>query len=102
MKLVIEQLPVLADNYIYLLHDPSTGSTAAVDPAVPEPVFEALERNIPNPTLALPAPSNPTTPLYRRESKRWRCSGRAACRRFRLVWTRNYTLIPSCAPIWRR
>lgn len=44
MKLVIEQLPVLADNYIYLLHDPSTGSTAAVDPAVPEPVFEALER----------------------------------------------------------
>lgn len=44
MKLMIEQLPVLSDNYIYLLHDPSTGATAAVDPAVPEPVLEALQR----------------------------------------------------------
>ena len=29
----IVQLPVLRDNYIYLLHDARTGMTAAVDPA---------------------------------------------------------------------
>jgi hydroxyacylglutathione hydrolase len=45
MKLVIEQLPVLADNYVYLLHDPSTGATAAVDPAVAEPVLDAVARH---------------------------------------------------------
>lgn len=44
MKLEIEQIPVLSDNYVYLLHEPSSGATAAVDPAVPEPVLEALRR----------------------------------------------------------
>lgn len=44
MTLVIEQVPVLADNYIYLLHEPSTGATAAVDPAVEEPVLAVLRR----------------------------------------------------------
>jgi hydroxyacylglutathione hydrolase len=41
-KLLIEQIPVLRDNYVYLLHDPDSGATAVVDPAVAEPVLERL------------------------------------------------------------
>jgi hydroxyacylglutathione hydrolase len=41
-KLQIEQIPVLRDNYVYLLHDPESGATAVVDPAVAEPVEERL------------------------------------------------------------
>jgi hydroxyacylglutathione hydrolase len=40
--LSIVQLPVLNDNYIYLLHEPETGVTAVVDPAVAQPVLDAL------------------------------------------------------------
>lgn len=40
--LKILQLPVLADNYIYLLHEPVSGKTAVVDPAIAEPVITAL------------------------------------------------------------
>lgn len=43
-RLDIEQIPVLNDNYVYLLHDPETGATGVVDPAVVEPVMEALDR----------------------------------------------------------
>lgn len=43
-RLDIEQIPVLRDNYIYLVHDPATGTCAAIDPAVAEPVLAALER----------------------------------------------------------
>jgi hydroxyacylglutathione hydrolase len=39
----IHPVPVLSDNYIWLLHDPETGATAAVDPAEAEPVLEALD-----------------------------------------------------------
>lgn len=42
--LEIEQLAVLRDNYVYLLHDPQSGATAAVDPAVAGPVLERLDR----------------------------------------------------------
>lgn len=35
-------LPVLNDNYIYLLHDCVSGETAAVDPALAQPVLDAL------------------------------------------------------------
>jgi hydroxyacylglutathione hydrolase len=42
--LQIEQLPVLSDNYVYLIRDPATGQTGVVDPAVAEPVLEALTR----------------------------------------------------------
>lgn len=42
--LEIEQIPVLRDNYVWLLHDPASGATAAVDPAVPDPVLERLEQ----------------------------------------------------------
>jgi hydroxyacylglutathione hydrolase len=38
----IEILPALADNYIYLLHEPETGTTAAVDPADAQVVLDAL------------------------------------------------------------
>lgn len=40
--LEIIQLPALTDNYIYLLHEPVSGETAAVDPADAEPVIVAL------------------------------------------------------------
>jgi hydroxyacylglutathione hydrolase len=42
--LVIEQIPVLADNYVYLAHDPGSGATAAIDPAAAEPVLAVLAR----------------------------------------------------------
>jgi hydroxyacylglutathione hydrolase len=38
----IRQLPVLKDNYVYLVHEPRTGATAAVDPAEAEPVLACL------------------------------------------------------------
>ncbi|MEL6342869.1 MAG: hydroxyacylglutathione hydrolase [Myxococcota bacterium] len=40
--LEIVQVPVLQDNYLYLIHDPVTGSTAAIDPAVAPPARDAL------------------------------------------------------------
>lgn len=43
--LEIEQIPVLNDNYIYLIHDTESGDTAAVDPAVSEPVLSVLKQN---------------------------------------------------------
>ncbi len=43
--LTILQLPVLNDNYIYLLHDAASGDTAAVDPAVAQPVLDVLAKN---------------------------------------------------------
>lgn len=42
--LTILQLPALNDNYIYLLHDPVSGETATVDPAVAGPVLDVLEQ----------------------------------------------------------
>ncbi|MDY0881366.1 hydroxyacylglutathione hydrolase [Dongia soli] len=42
--LEIVQIPVLSDNYVYLAHDPSSGATAVVDPAVAGPVLEAAGR----------------------------------------------------------
>jgi len=39
----ILQIPVLTDNYIYLLHDPVSGETAVVDPALAQPVFDVLD-----------------------------------------------------------
>ncbi|MBM3491074.1 MAG: hydroxyacylglutathione hydrolase [Alphaproteobacteria bacterium] len=41
-RLAIEQIPVLSDNYVYLVHEPQAGLTAVVDPAVAEPVQERL------------------------------------------------------------
>ena len=41
--LEIFQIPVLNDNYIYLIIDAKSGKTACVDPALHEPVIEKLE-----------------------------------------------------------
>ncbi len=43
MQLKVEQLPVLSDNYVYLLHEPETGVTGVVDPAVAAPVLARLD-----------------------------------------------------------
>ncbi len=40
--LEVEQIPVLSDNYVYLVHEPGTGVTGVVDPAVAGPVLERL------------------------------------------------------------
>jgi hydroxyacylglutathione hydrolase len=36
-------LPVLTDNYIYLIHDPVSQDTAAIDPALAQPVLNVLQ-----------------------------------------------------------
>jgi hydroxyacylglutathione hydrolase len=41
MALNVVRLPVLSDNYIWLVHDDASGETMVVDPAVAEPVLEA-------------------------------------------------------------
>ena len=43
--LQIEQIPVLSDNYVYLVHEPAAKLTAVVDPAVTEPVLAVLARH---------------------------------------------------------
>jgi len=40
----IHRLPVLTDNYIFILHDPEQNLAAVVDPAVAPPVIECLQR----------------------------------------------------------
>lgn len=42
--LEIVQIPVLQDNYLYLIHDPASGDTAIVDPAVEDPVVTELDK----------------------------------------------------------
>jgi hydroxyacylglutathione hydrolase len=39
--LEVVRIPVLNDNYVWLLHDAASGETVAIDPAVAEPVLEA-------------------------------------------------------------
>ncbi len=41
--LTIIQIPVLTDNYIYVLHDSVSGETAVVDPALAQPVLDVME-----------------------------------------------------------
>ena len=41
--LEIVRIPVLSDNYVWLVHEPESGATMAVDPAVAEPVLAAAE-----------------------------------------------------------
>jgi hydroxyacylglutathione hydrolase len=43
-QLEIEQIPVLSDNYVYLVHEPGAGVTGVVDPAVAAPVLERLRQ----------------------------------------------------------
>ncbi|MDX3883168.1 MAG: hydroxyacylglutathione hydrolase [Sphingomonas sp.] len=39
----IARIPVLTDNYVWLVHDGESGETAAIDPAVAGPVLAAAE-----------------------------------------------------------
>ena len=41
MPIEIARIPVLSDNYVWLAHDPASGETAVIDPAVAEPVMAA-------------------------------------------------------------
>lgn len=43
MTLQIACVPVLSDNYVWLVHDPVVNETVVVDPAVAEPVLEAAQ-----------------------------------------------------------
>ncbi len=45
MALEIVRIPVLSDNYVWLVHEPASGATMVVDPAVADPVLaEAAAR----------------------------------------------------------
>ncbi|WP_373474011.1 hydroxyacylglutathione hydrolase [Sphingorhabdus lacus] len=43
MALEIVRIPVLSDNYVWLVHEPVSGETMVVDPAVAPPVLEKAE-----------------------------------------------------------
>jgi hydroxyacylglutathione hydrolase len=40
-RLNVSAVPVLSDNYVWLIRDPDSGETAAVDPSVAQPVLDA-------------------------------------------------------------
>ena len=42
--LEVVRIPVLNDNYVWLLHDDASGDTVAVDPAVADPVLETARQ----------------------------------------------------------
>ncbi len=44
MSLDVIRIPVLSDNYIWLVHDDMSGETMVVDPAMADPVLEAAEK----------------------------------------------------------
>jgi len=45
MAIEVVRIPVLTDNYVWLLHEPESGATTVIDPAVAEPVLaEAAAR----------------------------------------------------------
>ena len=44
MPLEIVRIPVLSDNYVWLVHEPVSGETMAVDPAVAEPVLAKAQQ----------------------------------------------------------
>ena len=41
--LQVVAVPVLTDNYVWLIHNDATGETAAVDPSVADPVLDAVK-----------------------------------------------------------
>jgi hydroxyacylglutathione hydrolase len=46
MPLEVARIPVLSDNYVWLLHDPESCETTVIDPAVADPVLaEAARRH---------------------------------------------------------
>lgn len=43
-QIEVVQIPVLSDNYVYLVKDASSGACAVIDPAVAEPVLAEAEK----------------------------------------------------------
>jgi hydroxyacylglutathione hydrolase len=43
MAVDILRVPVLSDNYVWLMHDPASGETVVIDPAVADPVLAAAD-----------------------------------------------------------
>lgn len=43
MALAIVRIPVLSDNYVWLVHEPASGETMVVDPAVAPPVLDKAQ-----------------------------------------------------------
>lgn len=43
MTIEVACVPVLSDNYVWLVHDTASGDTVVIDPAVAEPVLEAAQ-----------------------------------------------------------
>jgi hydroxyacylglutathione hydrolase len=41
MTIEVVRIPVLSDNYVWLAHEPASGDTVVIDPAVAEPVLAA-------------------------------------------------------------
>lgn len=44
MSVIVQPVPILSDNYAWLLRESETGAVAIVDPADSRPIIEALER----------------------------------------------------------
>jgi hydroxyacylglutathione hydrolase len=44
-RLTVSAVPVLTDNYVWMIRDDETGETAAVDPSVADPVLSAAAKN---------------------------------------------------------
>lgn len=44
-RLRVSAVPVLNDNYVWMIQDPATGETAAVDPSVGDPVLDTAASN---------------------------------------------------------
>src|SRR4051812_1822268 len=42
-QLEIVRIPVLSDNYVWMVHEPGSGETIVIDPAVAEPVLAEAE-----------------------------------------------------------
>jgi hydroxyacylglutathione hydrolase len=53
VMLEVVAIPVLTDNYVWLIHNPDSGETAAVDPSVADPVLDALAARSWRPTQIL-------------------------------------------------
>jgi hydroxyacylglutathione hydrolase len=43
MAVALVPVPALSDNYVWLMHDPASGETVAVDPGEAEPVLQAAD-----------------------------------------------------------